>query len=856
MLHKVKSDIEGIISRISYLSQRLQVYGIKQLTDGASSSASSRRQQLRQSYPRMVETNVVGLDNDIKKLVSVLVDNESYRVVSICGMGGLGKTTLAKKVYHHPQVRDHFKYFVWAYISQQCEERTVWEGILSSLNPKYEKGGILPKLGDQDLAKNLYEFLKENKCLVVLDDIWKAEDWDAIKPAFPMEEETGSKILLTSRNKDVAWHADPRGFLHELQLLTDEDGWKLFQHICDSADYVIEEKMEELGKDMVKQCAGLPLAIVVLGGVLVTKHSLNDWQIVQENLKSYLRKDRSKKKRKDGGWGIHEAIALSYGNLPPYLKPCFLYLSVFPEDYEISVGKLVKLWVAEDIVPLEESEEDGEEMMEDVAEGYLNELVERYMVLVGKRDANSKIKTCRMHDLIRDFCLLKAKQENFICVLDCLQMEQADVSSLSPPIGKFRRIGINDLNLINGITNPHLRSALFFDQNFLGEFKERSYVIKWLVKIEDSINSTIVKGTLLAFLIPFLVCELRHKTRGLTRHICNNFKLLRILDFADADIPLVCILLSDIGSLIHLRFLSLGNCAFVAMLPSFISKLRCLQSLDLRDCIGVYVPNVLWKLERLRHLYLPDQVCARTKLKLDTLKNLQTLVNFNTKNCYLKNICYMKYLRELMITVPFIVENFREDLNLNPPIITSKHLRSLSISKNKSTDPRHLTYLLSSCLNIRELHLSVEIRKLPQNIPSNIAHISLDWARLSEDPLPTLEKLPNLRILELGRDAFLGEVMICSAQGFPMLNSLSIFLQANLEELRVSEGAMPNLHHLMIANCRNLKMLPNELRFITTLKELKIEKMPKTFKDKLVEGGEDSYKVQHVPSIIFQNCDY
>ncbi|WRX15471.1 NB-ARC - like 10 [Theobroma cacao] len=739
------------IREIAYDAE--DVYGIKQLSDGASSSSSSKRQHLTQSDPRSKQPNVVGLDNDIKELVKVLVDEGRHRVVSICGMGGLGKTTLAKKVYNHSQVRNHFKHFSWAYISQQCQTRTVWEGILSSLNPKGEKGGILPKLGDQDLAKNLYEFLKENKCLVVLDDIWKAEDWDAIKPAFPMEEETGSKILLTSRNKDVAWHADPRGFLHELQLLTDED------------DYVIEEKMEELGKDMVKQCAGLPLAIVVLGGVLVTKHSLNDWQIVQENLKSYLRKDRSKKKRKDGGWGIHEAIALSYGNLPPYLKPCFLYLSVFPEDYEISVGKLVKLWVAEDIVPLEESEEDGEEMMEDVAEGYLNELVERYMVL------------------------------------------------------------------------------------------ERSYVIKWLEKIEDSINSTIVKGGLFAFLIPFLVCELRHKTRGLTRHICNNFKLLRILDFADADIALVCILLSDIGSLIHLRFLSLGNCAFVAMLPSFISKLRCLQSLDLRDCVGVYVPNVLWKLERLRHLYLPDQVCARTKLKLDTLKNLQTLVNFNTKNYYLKDICYMKYLRELMIIGPFIVENFREDLNLNPPIITSKHLRSLSISNNKSTDPRHLTYLLSSCLNIRELHLSVEIRKLPQNIPSNIAHISLDWARLSEDPLPTLEKLPNLRILELGRDAFLGEVMICSAQGFPVLNSLSIIWQANLEELRVSEGAMPNLHHLMIANCRKLKMLPNELRFITTLKELKIEKMPKAFKDKLVEGGEDSYKVQNVPSIIFQNCD-
>ncbi|KAK6282823.1 hypothetical protein POUND7_016648 [Theobroma cacao] len=436
-------------------------------------------------------------------------------------------------------------------------------------------------------------------------------------------------------------------------------------------------------------------------------------------------------------------------------------------------------------------------------------------------------------------------------------MEQADVSSLSPPIGKFRRLGINDLNLINRIKNPHLRSALFFDQNFWREFGERSCVFKWLEKIDNSKRSDIVKGTLSAFLMLFLACELRHKTRGLTRYICNNFKLLRILDFGDTDFPLVCILLSDIGSLIHLRFLNLGSCFFVAMLPSLISKLRCLQTLDLRECCGVYLPNVLWKLERLRHLYLPDQVCVRTKLKLDTLKNLQTLVNVNTKNYYLGNICCMKYLRELGITTPFIVENFREDLNLNQPVITSKHLRSLSIwdygTEAESIDPRHLAYLLSSCLNIRELRLSVEITKLPepQHIPSNIAHIYLGWATLDEDPLPTLQKLPNLKILELEQLTFGGEVMICSAQGFPLLNSLSIIFLYTLVELRVSEGAMPNLHHLRIANCRMLKMLP----FISTLKELKIESMPKAFKDKLVEGGEDSYKIQNVPSIIFQNCD-
>ncbi|XP_021286365.1 disease susceptibility protein LOV1-like [Herrania umbratica] len=554
-----------------------------------------------------------------------------------------------------------------------------------------------------------------------------------------------------------------------------------FFFLCYFPGYVIEGEKEELGKDMVKQCAGLPLAIVVLGGILVTKHPIDDWRIMGENVKS--RKDRSQKKGKDGSWEIHEAVALSYDNLPPYLKPCFLYLSVFPEDYEIPVSKLIKLWVAEDLVPLEESAEDGEEMIEDVAEGYLNELVERYMVLVGERDVSSKIKTCRMHDLIRDFCLLKAKQETFIYVLDRLQMEQADVSSLSPPIGKFRRLGINHLDLINRIKNPHLRSALFFDQNYRREFEERSSVVKWVEKIVGSTSSLVVMMTLTTFIMLFLVYEIRHETRKLTRYICKNFKLLRILDFRDADIQFLSILLSDIGSLIHLRFLSLGT-SFLAMLPSFISKLRCLQTLDLSNCVGVYVPNVLWKLERLRHLYLPQvMVSTRTKLKLDALKNLQTLVNFNTKNCYLENIHCMKYLRELGIRTPFVVENFREDLSLNTPVITSKHLRSLSIVRNddehERIDPRHLTYLLSGCINIRELHLSAEIRKLPepQHIPSNIAHICLGWARLNEDPLPTLQNLPNLRILELEEYAFVGEVIF----RYPFLSLLSFeFIEVKL----------------------------------------------------------------------------
>ncbi|OMO95295.1 Disease resistance protein [Corchorus capsularis] len=859
MLHKVRSDIEGITTKITVLIQRLQAYGIKELSSdigagAASSSSSSRKQQLRQTYPHTVESFVVGFEDDIKQLASILVDEESRhcRVASICGIGGLGKTTLARKVFHHSQVRNHFNFFVCAFISQQFQRKMVWRTILSSLGVNIDEragpAGIL-NLDEQVLAGDLYSFLKENKCLVVLDDIWSAEDWDLLRDAFPMEDTT-SKILLTSRNMDVALHADSRGYLHELQCLAEEDGWKLLQHVAfptsdsDSADYAIEEKMEELGKDMVKQCSRLTLAIVVLGGVLAKMHSLDDWQNVHENVKSYLKRGR--------GLGTYDVLTLSYDNLPAYLKPCFLYLSVFPEDYEIHVDTLIQLWVAEDIVSIAESEGTGGEMAEDVAERYINELVERYMVLVGKRDARLKIKTCRMHDLVRDLCLSKAKQENFICI---------DVNNISSSAcGKVRRLASHDSFLmINHFKIPHLRSALFFDKQIIENLMDSSPLInclrtKWPDLDDDQLSTIIILLVMMFFLLGPRISKL-------VRYICKNFKLLRVLDFE--EVPLIaCQLLGNIRSLIHLRYLSLGKGSSYFCLSSSISKLRCLQTLDLRaDETSVNVPDIFGRMERLRHLYLPKEISTKSKLKLDNLRNLQTLINFNTKDCRLGDLSCMKYLRRLGITTPFVVENFiEEDLNLNPPIITSKHLRSLSIiigNDGSPVDPRHLTYLLSSCVNIYELELRVKISKLPepQHISSNIASICFSLSELDEDPLPTLEKFPKLRVLELSEQAFTGSVMVCSAEGFPRLVSLSITSLENLEELKVNEGAMPSLQNLMIAKCRKLKMLPVELKFITTLKELKMEEMPKAFKDKLVQWGEDYYKVQHVPSVIFQNCD-
>ncbi|KAG4177161.1 hypothetical protein ERO13_A11G290441v2 [Gossypium hirsutum] len=801
-LHKTRSNIEKIIERINDLVRRLQAYGVKELKDrGEESSSSTERRESRRPYPHIMDDNIVGLVDDTKELVSILKDqrSECSWVVLIWGMGGLGKTTLAKKIYHHREVIDDFDHLAFVYISQQCQRRKVWEDILSCFK-KLDRDDREKR--DEELAEKLFNILKDKKCLVVLDDVWTIEAWDNLKPAFPLDSR--SKILLTSRNSGIVLNAEKR----ELGCLNNEQSWELFEKIAfpqrNSTGNIIDVEMKELGENMVKHCAGLPLAIVVLGGILATKNnSLNEWRKISDNVKSYLKKDKNQRPE--------DVLALSYDDLPPYLRSCFLYLSHFSEDYMIDVDRLIQLWVAEGIVSSEQDERDGGEIAEDVAESYLMELVERCMI---------QVKTIQMHDLMRDLCLSKAKQEKFVFIVD-----RSNTSSLSM-IRKVRRVSVHEFFFIQCIKSPNIRSLLFFNQFFPKEELEKYLpleVLNYVEKHNGDRSST------------------RHlKIRGICRYMFNNFKLLRVLNyeigrtygfFGGWELT------SDIGNLIHLRFLSLRNHDILrSKLPSSLGNLRCLQTLDLRVYnYKIHVPNVIWRMEQLRHLYLPSRCKRRTKLKLGTLRKLLTLVNFNTENCYLKDLINMTNLRELVIKGAFNIENFNEEeLGENPPIIGSKYFHSLFILTD-SIDPRHLAHLLSSCTN--------QISKLPEYryFSSHLAYIRLECCPLDEDPMPTLEKLPNLRILEF-EETFRVNEMVCSAQGFPRLESLSLAWFNNLEEWKVDEGAMPSLQRLEIWNCLNLKMLLEGLRFITTLKELKIESMPKAFKDILEEGGEDFYK--------------
>ncbi|CDO99401.1 unnamed protein product [Coffea canephora] len=768
MRHRVGVDIQGLNTRVAKLTKRFRDYGIRTIMEKEGPS-SRQLQSIRRTYSHVEEDDFVGLESDVKMLVQNLVSEDGtshYRVVSLCGMGGLGKTTIARKVYNHPNVRRHFDSFAWLCISQQWQTKEILQGILVKLIPE-TKEEIVRSWNDDKLVRQLYNIQQNKRCLIVLDDVWSTDAWECIKNAFPTREK-GSKILVTTRNKNVATHIGPNGFHHEPRLLSYDESWELLRKkaLREIYNHGHEDivKLEELGMEMVKHCGGLPLAVVVLGGILSTKHHFSEWEFVYLHIKFYLGRGERIGQREGE---IQRILALSYYDLPYQLKPCFLYLGIYPEDHDIRTDSLYQIWMAEGMVSKEDQIE-GESMM-DVAERYLGEFVKRCMVQVKLKDEPGyrKFESCRLHDLMRDLCLAKGRDENFLKVNDNLELIESTSSA-----SKSDRVVISLSSVEIPKYVPHKKKTIRHVRSLTFCIRDPPYYDR------------------------------------LARTRFSNFRKLRVLNIEG---------LRYLEGHIHLRYLSLRNSDAI-ILQSSIGKLDHLETLDLHGFRVFWIANVLWKLRRLRHLYLPDPeesafLNRKCKLRLAGLIKLEILENFSAFNCDVRD------LQQLTKKCSNLLEKLFES-------------------------------------NLHHLTLNGSIGILPDyklHFFKNLNELSISCSSIRRDPMLTLEKLPNLQKLWLISVSF-GTEMACHSLGFPRLRFLGLHDPDRLEDWRVEEGAMPNLSHLRIRKCTALKMIPDGLKFISTLKEIVIQGMRDTFNNRVrvIDGqeGEDFYKVSHVPSIL------
>ncbi|GMP92800.1 hypothetical protein CsSME_00042882 [Camellia sinensis var. sinensis] len=224
--------------------------------------------------------------------------------------------------------------------------------------------------GMPGLGEMLYKNLKGKRYLIVIDDIWDISAWVDLKMYLP-NDKNGSRVLFTSRLKVVVMQAPPDSHIHSLRYLTEEESWELFQwKVFQNESFPLQ--LVEIGKQIMKKCEGLPLAIVVIAGLLAKNKKTKEWwKQVAQRVSSFIVSDPNQ---------YLDIIALSYNHLPCHLKPCFVYLGAFPEDPEISVQKLIWLWVAEGFI-----QNIGERSLEEVAEDYLMDIIQRRLVIVAQK---------------------------------------------------------------------------------------------------------------------------------------------------------------------------------------------------------------------------------------------------------------------------------------------------------------------------------------------------------------------------------------------------------------------------------------------------------------------------------------
>ncbi|CDY38710.1 BnaC01g27870D [Brassica napus] len=221
---EIALEIESLSKRISKVICDMEKFGVQKIIADVRDPQPS---QQRVEFARKYESNLVGLEENVEKLVGHLVGEEDVQVVSMTGMGGLGKTTLARQAFNHDKVKSKFDRLVWVCVTQLCDPMIVWQAIFRTLRPNEEENKILG-MKKATLQDQLFQLLETFKSLIVFDDIWKEEDWKLIKPIFPHNK--GSKVLLTSRNERVAGRGETY-INFRPDFLSDENSWTLFQRI-------------------------------------------------------------------------------------------------------------------------------------------------------------------------------------------------------------------------------------------------------------------------------------------------------------------------------------------------------------------------------------------------------------------------------------------------------------------------------------------------------------------------------------------------------------------------------------------------------------------------------------------------
>jgi hypothetical protein len=329
------------------------------------------------------------------------------------GIGGLGKTTLAKLVFNDKRMNEVFQLKMWVCVSYDFDIRQIIIKIINSTSATTSTPVLalahqenIDHFDIEQLVSRLRHKLYGQKFLLVLDDIWNVNrsEWIELKDLIKVGA-AGSKVLVTTRSNSIASMMGNVP-MYTLKGLSLENSLSLFVKWAFKEG---EEKkypnLLEIGKDIVKKCRGIPLAVRTLGSSLYSKFDLDKWEFVRDSEIWNLRQNKD---------DILPVLKLSYDQMSSYLRHCFAYFSLFPKDYLFTCDEICNLWGVFGLV----RPANGSQKLENNAREYIDELHSRSFL----QDFEDFGHTCifKVHDLVHDLAVYVAK-ERFVVVNSCKQ---------------------------------------------------------------------------------------------------------------------------------------------------------------------------------------------------------------------------------------------------------------------------------------------------------------------------------------------------------------------------------------------------------------------------------------------------
>ncbi|XP_025635768.1 putative disease resistance RPP13-like protein 1 [Arachis hypogaea] len=767
-MEKIVGTLESVVRRKNYL----------RLKESAKVDMSWRIPSTCLVEP----SEICGRKEDKETILKLLLDDDDaadgdLSVIPIVGMGGIGKTTLAQLLYHDDKVKENFDFRGWVCVSEEFDvvkvTKTVIEAITSSSC----------NLTDLNLLQlDLKEKLSRQKFFIVLDDVWNENysDWDKLLKPF-QKGVKGSKILITTRNKNVASLVQTVS-PHELRSLSDEDCWLVFTKHARLSNVSVENPtLEKIGRDIVKKCDGLPLAAQALGGILRGNSDIRYWNHLLKSEIWELSNDRI---------NVVPALRISYYFLPSYLKQCFVYCSLYPKDYEFSKDELMLLWMAENFLqPV------GKKAMEEVGGEYFDELIARSFLQPHSTEENKFV----MHDLVHDLAITCAG-EFYFRAEELRNAVEVDI--------KARHLS-------------HNAEGNYPMSNLLGVCDRQKHTRTFL---EINLNKW----------SPFNV-------ENAPCIILSQLKYLRALSFKSFPLELVP---DSIGELIHLRYLDLSWTDIVA-LPESLGNLYNLQTLKLYFCRKLkLLPVGMKDLVNLRHLDIRETRLCEMPKGMSKLKSLQFLSDYVVGKHEENKIKELGALVDLhqFISIDELENVVNSNEASMARMFDKDGIDSMMLSWSWNKDEnkvdsemeRDILDKLRPHVNLKELKIKgYSGTRFPDwvghSVYHNITKITLTGCN-SCFMLPSLGQFPSMKHLQIsdfGSLASVGAEFYFNQNGesclrtppFPMLESLSFYSMRCWKEWRSLEfNGFPQLRHLTIRECPMLRGdLPNHLPSLQSL---------------------------------------